>query len=854
MLKTALRNVLAHKARLLMTVLAVCLGVAFVSGTLVFGETSTAAHRAAASENYAGLALRVTPKSPQPGEPSPTNRRPALDDTAVARLAGLAGVSSVQPSISGSAALNAADGSPMRGDNGHGNQADAWIPGPDGADPRFPLAQGEAPRNAGEIAVDSGTAARGKLALGDPVTLATDGPVMTKRLVGIVTTRDTRVTSGGGTLALFDRATARELFSIPGAYSSIDLTSRPGVDADELARRVTGLLPADRIEVRTGSDLAEQQNRYIGTLIRGYEKIALLYAVVALFIGSFLIVNTFTMLVARRGREIALLRAIGASRRQVVRSLLCEAAVIGLVSSALGFALGLGVATALPHLLTIDGKTLPTGPLVIGPAPVLATLLIGVGITVLAAWLPSRQASTIAPVEALRAVHQPPSAARSRYRATAGGLLVLGGAGLLISLSGAEDASDENLQNAMFGAFLLVIGLLLLAPLLAGPMIRAVGRLTTRFGVTGRLGRENALRDPRRTAATAATVLVSTALVSGLATIGHSGAQALDRQAADGLVADYLIGADGMAGIDPATVRRITDTPGVRAVSALTDGRLIVGGDVLSVTGLDPATVNPVLKLDFVSGSLEELGPDGIAVSETTARETGLKVGGPAETTPGLGRNDTKTYTVVGIYQDNPIVPDAIGDLDETQRLKDATTPRFTRLLVAADKNGVSPSTLRDATGKNPLLRIQSREDIVQEAAGVMDTVIGLMYGLLFLGGLIGALGIANTLALSVADRTREIGVLRALGMHRAGIRSMIRLEALTVAAFGTALGLASGIFGAWAVGSLANGSIPQYSFTLPWGTLLLTCALSLAAGVLAATLPARRAAHLSPLEAATEA
>ncbi|MFE4861187.1 ABC transporter permease [Streptomyces sp. NPDC056670] len=852
MLKTALRNVLAHKARLLMTVLAVCLGVAFVSGTLVFGETSTAAHRAAASANYADTAVRISTKPPRPDRPAPKDQAPFLDDTLVKQLAGLSGVSSVRPSVYGSAVLNSADGSPLRADDGRGNRADAWIPGPDGSDPRFPITQGHEPRGADEIALDSTTAARGKFSLGDTVTLATNGPVMTKSLVGIVTTQDTRVTSGEGTLALFDKTTARKLFDTPG-YSSIDLTAKSGIPDYELARRVTALLPPDRAEVQTGTTLIDQQDRYVSVLVRGNEKIALLYAAVALFIGSFLIVNTFTMLIARRSREIALLRAIGASRRQVIRSLLCEAAVTGLVPSALGFVVGLGVATVMPHLMTVHGRALPTGPLVIGPAPVLAALCIGVGVTVIAAWLPARKASRIAPVEAMRAVHMPPPATASRRRTIAGLLLALGGAALLFSLSTAQDASDENLQNALAGATLLGTGLLLLAPALAGPAIRTAGRLTGRFGVTGRLARDNALRTPRRTAATASALFVSTALVATLATIGHSSAQALDRQAADGLAADYLISTDQSAGIDPATVEHIADTPGVRTASAVADSRLLIG-DVLNVTGIDPATVRSVLTLDFLTGSLNDLGPGRIAVSETTARKNGLRTGSRATTVPGLGRATTTSYTVIGVYRDNPTAPDAIGDRTEIQHLNNEAAGYFQRVLVSADTRTATKTKLLAATGNNPLLKIQSRDDIVDQAAGTMGPLLTMLYGLMVLGAAISALAIANTLALSITDRTREIGTLRALGMHRAGIRSMIRLEALTVAAFGTVLGLASGIYGAWAIGSLANGSIKQYAFTLPWGTLLLTCLISLTVGVLAAALPARHAAGLGPLQAVAEA
>ncbi|MFF3390076.1 ABC transporter permease [Streptomyces sp. NPDC002669] len=855
MLKAALRNVLAHKAHLVMTVLAVCLGVGFVSGTLVFGDTSTAAHRAAASENLADLSVRVSPKPPEPGEPAPGGRTPALDDATVAELAGISGVDSVRPSISGSAVLNTAAGDPMRSAKRGGNRADAWIPGPDGKDPRFPIAQGHPPRTDDEIALDAGTAARGKHKIGDEITLATNGPVMHKRLVGTVTTRDTRVSSGTGTLVLFDKATAHDMFGQPGAYSYIDLTAKPGTSDFDLAERVTDTLGADRAETSTASDLVAQQDRYISVLVRSNEKVALIYALVALFIGSFLIVNTFTMLVARRSREIALLRAIGASRRQVIRSLLIEAGLVGLFSSALGLGLGLGLAVAMPHLMTIDGSAPPTGPLVIGATPIAAALFVGVGLTVLSAWIPSRKASKIAPVEALRAVHQPPSAAASRYRAVAGGLLTFGGAALLISLSGAEDASDENLQNAVFGTFGLITGLLMLAPILAAPMIRAGGKLTTRFGAVGRLSRENALRDPRRTAATASAVIVSTALVVGLATIAHSSARALDRQAAAGLTADHLITADQMTGIDQATARRIADTPGVRTASAIADGQILLGGDNLSVTGVDPAGLDNVMKLDFVSGSLKGLKAGAVAVSETTAREHRLRTGSRARTTPGFGRDDIRSYTVIGVYRDNPTAGPAIGARAEIQHLDEhgETGQYFTRVLVAADKNGVSKADLLDATGRNPLLTVQSRDEFVAEASGAMGVVINLMYGLLFLGGAVSALGIANTLAMSITDRTREIGTLRVIGMHRAGIRTMIRLEALTVAAFGTVLGVLSGTFGAWTVSSLANGSIKQYEFTFPWGTLLTTCALSLAVGILAAALPARRAAGLSPLEAVAE-
>ncbi|MFJ6381836.1 ABC transporter permease [Kitasatospora sp. NPDC092039] len=830
MLTTALRNVLAHKARLLMTVLAVCLGVAFASGTLVFADSTAAAQRAAATRNFADVAVSVTANEPD-----------VLTDGLARRLAGVPGVAAVRPTADGSATLNAADGTPLRVKRGT-NLAAGYESG------RHPLAEGRAPAAEGEIAVDRDTAAAGGYHLGDQVTLATDGPVMTARLVGIVATADTRVTAGG-TLTLFDRATAQKLFAAPGEYTGIDLVAAPGVGQYELAQRVAAVLPADRAQATTGQAQAQQQALYVRTLTRGYQKMPMVFAGVSLFIGSFLVVNTFTMLVSRRGREIALLRAVGATRRQVVRSLLAEAVLVGLAASAVGFALGLGIATVLPGLLSTDGSRLPEGPLVIGARPVAAALFVGVGVTVLAAWLPSRRAARIAPVEALRAVSRP--AGGSRLRAAAGTALLLLGAGLLVSLSAsAKDASEENLRSAMLGCGTLVVALLVLAPSLAVPVIRLAGRLTGRFGMTGRLARENALRDPRRTAATAATLLISTALVSGLATIGDSTGRALDRQAAAGLGADYVISTGNtMTGIDPAAVGRVSGVSGVREASAVADSTAVVGGRVREVSGVDPAAVSRFMKLDFVSGSAEDLGPGRIALSVSTARESGVDAGGRIEVRMGRSKEPVM-YTVAGVYRDNPTARDAVGARDGVQR--DSYKPgSVQRILVRGE--GTSTAALRTAVGDNPLLKVQDRAQLVREAAGTVGELLTLMYGLLGIGAVISALGIVNTLAVSVTERTREIGMLRALGMDRPGIRRMIRLEAVTVAAFGTLLGLAGGLFGAWAVGALAGGAMDGYALALPWGTLALVCLASLAIGALAAALPARRAAALGPLEAVAQ-
>ncbi|MFF8914402.1 ABC transporter permease [Streptomyces sp. NPDC015032] len=855
MLRTALRNVLAHKARLITTVLAVCLGVAFISGSLVFADSTTAAYRASMSQNYSDIAVSVTPAY-LPGA-SDRVQYGALDDALARTLSTVPGVASARPAADGSVTLAAKDGTPMRSDSMMGKLGASYVPGSDGRDSRYPLTAGRAPRNNGEVALDHGTAAAAGYVLGDTVTLAKDGPVLKMRLVGLVSTKDSRV-NAGGTLAVFDKATAQKLFATPGHYNKIDLTAVPGTSQSELTDRVTAVLPADRAEATSGIAQADQQSVFIDTRTHSYERLPMLFAAVSLFIGTFLVINTFTMLIARRSREIALLRAIGATRRQVVRSVLAEAALIGLAASVLGFLLGLGLAAALPSVLDTSGDLLPSGPLVISPTTILAALAVGVGITVLAAWLPARRAARIAPIEAMRTAEQPPSAMVSRIRGILGLAVIILGTGLLFSLTDATSATDDNLQTALFGAGILVVGLIVLAPLLASPVIRLLGRLTARFGVVADLARENTLRDPRRTAATAATLLISTALVSGLAVIDQSTSRALDAQATAGVSADYVISTRGTTtAIDSDAIQRVADVPGVRTASAVADSTISAGPLVKAVSGVDPKTVDDVMKLHFLSGSAKDLGPGKVAVSHSFARDHRVTTGEQIEASIGPGTGDRdEPYTVVGVYRDNPSAQDVLGYRTEVQK-HSYMRNSVQRILVRTTDGAVSEGLekhLRAAVSDSPLLKVQNRAQLVQEQAGVVGDLMTMVFGLLAIGVLISALGMINTLAMSVSERTREIGVLRAIGMDRSGIRRMIRLEAVCVAAFGTLLGLVAGLFGAWKVSGLANGAIPQYSFSLPWPTLALVVLLALAVGAAAAALPARRAAALSPLRAVTDA
>ncbi|WP_406480878.1 ABC transporter permease [Streptomyces platensis] len=869
MLRTALRNVLSHKARLLMTALAVLLGAAFVSGTLVFGDTVAQAYRSASAESLRGVAVSVrtaaattAPDTTGGGEaPAPDTagngdpRRTTALDAALARKIGqLPGVASVRPTVHGEATVAGKDGRPVSADIDRQHLATNYVPGKDGKDSRFPLKAGRGPAAADELALDARTADKAGYRLGDAIRLALDGPVLTKKLVGVVSTDDPRITAGG-TLTLFDTRTAQQLFLHPGTFDELAVAAQDGADERALTEQVRALLPVKGVQALSGADLAVEQSAQIARNTQSLTKTLLVFASIALFVGAFLIANTFTMLIAQRSRDIALMRAVGASRRQVVRAVLIEAALLGLVASAAGFALGLGIATALRPLLNTTGAGLPDGPLVITPAAPLASLAVGVVVTVLAAWLPSRKAAKIAPVTALNSVDQAPPARALRVRNVLGTLLT--GAAVLVMLyvSTLRTSKESNLMCAMLGSALTLGGVIVLAPLLSRPLITLAGKVTTRLcGVSGKLAKENALRNPRRTAATASALMIGLALITGLTVGGHSAQRAMAKEATEGLTADYKVTNSTAHGLDKDTAAKIARIPGVAAAAPVTSAGLDTQGTYAVLTGTDPTAFGKAARLDVRAGSLRDLGSGKIAVSDAFARRTGLGVGDTLDAELGngaaTGRTQRKTLAVVAVYAKTRAADDALGTLADVLPYTDSH--ELENVLVKADPGRAAglERKIRAALGDNPLLKVRSQEQLIQENNGPVTTILNMLYGLLGMAVVIAVLGVVNTLAMSVFERTRELGMLRAIGLDRSGVKRMVRLESVVLSLFGAVLGIATGTFLAWAGGGLTTSSMQEYEMVLPWGRLALFLALALAIGVLAAIWPARRAAGLNMLRA----
>ncbi|MFF7229566.1 FtsX-like permease family protein [Streptomyces sioyaensis] len=850
MLRTALRNVLAHKARLMMTALAVLLGVAFVAGTLIFSDTVGEAVKNASAKNLKDVAVSVQAADEDPGAPSSVGpgkdgkRATALDDKLADRIRALPGVRSVRANVTGQATLAGTDDQPIG--NGWQNLAANYQPGKDGKDSRYPLVAGRGPAAGDEIALAETTAKAAGYALGDTVRFATDGPVLKKKLVGLVRTDDPQVTAGGS-LALFDTATAQKLFLHAGQFDELIVAAAPGTDQQALTAKVREVLPAKRARATSGSELAAEQSRMIAESNSALSKTLLTFAGIALFVGIFIIANTFTMLISQRSREIALLRAVGASRRQVVRSVLAEAALLGLISSVVGFALGTGIAVGLRAVLDANGAGFPDGPLVISPAAVLSALGVGVVVTVLAAWLPSRKAAKIAPVEALSSVEAPPKLRSLVVRNVIGSVIT--GLGVAVMLYVSTLKSGDDLPTAMLGSAVTLIGVIILAPLLSRPLVSLAGLVTTRlFGIGGKLAKENALRNPRRTAATASALMIGLTLITGMTVVGHSAQIGMDKMAATEMTADYRIETTTFTGLDPELSKKVAHLPGVEAMAPLRGTGYAVGDGFGSVTGTDLSQIGKLTRLTFTQGSLGAVRAGGIAVAQEEAKRRGWQAGDTAT----LEFDDKKKakVKVAAVYKDNETFGDALADVS----LVDPHLPQVKndKLLVKAAGGG-SPALAKDirhTLGDSPLLKIQSHEDLRKENAGQIDTIVNMVYGLLGMAVIIAVVGVVNTLAMSVFERTREIGMLRAIGLARSGIKQMVRLESVVISLFGAVLGIGLGVFLAWAGGSLVGSSFPTYEMVLPWGRIGLFLLIALVVGVLAALWPARRAARLNMLEA----
>ncbi|HEX6658549.1 MAG TPA: FtsX-like permease family protein [Ilumatobacter sp.] len=831
MFRLTLKELAARKLRLLTTAFAVLLGVAFMAGTIVFTDTIGATFDSVLAEANEGVDAYVrTPSEIDLGYGEPG---PRLDASLLDTVASADGVDQAALRINGYAQLAGPDGKPVGDVRKNPAFGSNWV---DVADLNpYELASGHAPASDDEIVVDKASADKAGYQLGDEATVLTKSEPRQFTIAGIATFAG-EDSPAGATAVLFTDATATELLAAPGQADAIAVTGDPDVSQAALAAAVQAAV-GEHVEVITGATLIEEDQAAVAKDIKPFTVIMLVFAFVAVFVGAFIINNTFSITVAQRTRDMAMLRAIGASGRQVKRSVLIEALVVGVLASVAGLVAGVGVASGLRMLMAAFGYEMPNGPMVINAQAMVLSFAVGVGITVLSAWLPARRAARIAPIAALREVSVDRSASSTK-RAVAGTVITGGGiAALAAGLQG-------ELALVGLGALATFVGVAVLSPVLARPFARLFGLPLRARGLTGELATRNAMRNPKRTARTAASLMIGVALVGFITVFAASAKTSLAGSLETDFTGTHIVetGAwDNSVGLSPELAEQLRATPGIDVVSQARNSPAIVDGSATDFfPAFDATTVDEVFALGWVEGDLDSLGDDGIAVSGEEADGKGWTLGSEVPVTfPG---GDT-TLVVEAIYSGST---DWVGSM-----FVDLAALRATggddldyRVYVSGDENTIT--AVAAAYGSAEVL---DKDAFLGVMTGEIDTMLGLFYALLMLAVVIALLGIANTLALSIFERTRELGLLRAVGMARSQVRATVRWESIIIAVFGTALGLAIGTVFGWAiVKAMSDQGID--TLTVPYTSLAVVTAIAGVAGAAAAVLPARRAAKLDVLEA----
>ncbi|MFF0447559.1 ABC transporter permease [Streptomyces sp. NPDC004609] len=843
-LRISLSSLRARRRRFAGTFTAVLLGVAFLAGTLVMGDTLRGSFDSlfATANRGTDAVVRGTGVTTVSGA---VVRRPVATDLA-GRIEKVPGVAAAAPSVQGPGVLVGADGEPIGG-QGPPTLAGNWI-----EDPRlnpYELAEGRAPAASGEVVVNRGAASAGGLEIGDTTVLRTPEPVQVT-VVGLATFGGedgmARTTFTGMTLA----DAGKHLTAKPGEAASVQVRAGPGTSPRELVRALAPVLPGG-VEAITGQEATEENRDEIsGQFLDLFTTLLLVFSGIVLLVATFSIHNTFAIVIAQRTRENALLRALGASRRQIVGATLAEAAVVAVAASAAGLLGGIGIALGLRALFPALGFPFPGGGLVVSAPSMLLPLAVGVIVCLGSALLPAVRAGRTAPLAALRETAVDRSAA-SRTRAYAGGAVALAGTGTVLL----GTVVTPSVTLAATGAVLALAAFVVLGPVVSSAVVGVLAAPLDRLrGAPGRLAGRNALRNPKRTAATATALMTGVAVVSLFTVFAASLKATMDRTVSRSFAGDVAVSAPafgaGGSGLSPRLAPALARQPEVATAVGLGTGVAEVDGAGRQLTVADPEALAASFDLGTVRGSLRGLGTDGLAVAGTEAAEHGWRPGSTVELSFTDGAK--RTFTVRAVYGQSQLVGDYVITRDAwaPHRGRDSDT-----LIAVTFEDGVSTADGTAAVEKtaraygNP--EVQTRDAYARSAAEGIDMMLSLVYALLALAVVIALLGIANTLSLAVHERTRELGLLRAVGQTRSQLRAMVRYESLLVAAFGTAGGLALGALLGWVlVRASANAGDTAFAFAVPPLRLALVALVGLTAGAVAARGPARRAARLDVLRA----
>jgi putative ABC transport system permease protein len=846
MWKVTVKGLLAHKLRLALTALAIVLGVTFVSGTYVLTDTLHSTFTSLFGHVYQNVSFEIRARAAfsstsGAGVDSTTDRKPVPESIA-ATVRRVPGVEYADGSVSGYAQFVAPDGKAIS-TGGAPTLGFSFDPYPQLSSLR--LVAGRAPIGPHDLVMDEGTAKKYNFQLGDRVRVLLAGPPATFTISGIVTF-GTADNLAGATLAAFDLPTAQVIFDSRGRYDTINILAKPSVNKVRLQQAIAKVLPPG-VQVVTGQTVAKEQTSAVNGDLSFFSTALLVFAFISLFVGGFTIFNTFSITVGQRTRELALLRIVGASRRQVFGSVLGEAALMGLMSSLLGLGLGVLAALGLEALLKGFGITLPSGPLVFEARTVVVAIAVGVGVTVVSAISPGRRAVRIAPVAAL-VPQRGDQGVPLRRRLTIGGVVAI--AGIVCLVAGLTIPAIALVGLGALGVF---IGAGMLAPIVARPMASVLGRpLAGLLGTAGKLGRENSMRSPRRTAQTSAALMVGLALVSAIAVFGASLSKSATASVDNAISADYIITStsSGAGGFSNSVGPAISRVPGVSSVSTVYSGEFEFRGSLSTLIAVSTKNLPQTVILDMTAGKgAPALAAGQLLIDTTTASNKHLSAGSVA--TVKFAQTGTSTMRVGGIFKPNSLLGSFV--VSDGFFLSHFNAPLPIAVLAKTESAAGAGGALVGALKAYPDLKIQTRAQFEKSEQASVNQLLGLVYALLALAVLIALIGIVNTLMLSVFERTHEIGLLRAIGMKRRQVRAMIRAESVIIAVFGAIVGVIIGTgLGLALAESLAQQGITN--IVVPFANLVVFLVLAALLGLGAASWPARRAAKLDILAAiATE-
>ncbi|CAM5529228.1 FtsX-like permease family protein [Streptomyces atroolivaceus] len=850
--KTSMRNFLAHKGRMALSAVAVLLSVAFVCGTLVFTDTMNTTFDKLFAATSADVT--VSPKTAETVDVPENGKPEALPASVVAEVGGVDGVKKAEGGVMSMAVTVVdADNKNLGSDTGAPTIAGNWT---DNDLRSMEITSGHAPRGPTEVMIDADTAEKHHLRLGDEVrTIAVTGDIRAK-ITGIASFT---VTNPGAAVVYLDTATAQEkLLGAPGVFTHISVSAEAGLTDAELKKKVAAALgDPGAYKLQTQEEAAAAGKDSMGSFLDVMKYAMLGFAGIAFLVGIFLIVNTFSMLVAQRTREIGLMRAIGSSRKQVNRSVLVEAVLLGIVGSVLGVAAGIGLAVGLMKLMGSIGMELSTKDLTVAWTTPVTGLALGIVVTVLAAYVPARRAGKVSPMAALRDAGTPADARSGWIRAGLGLALTGVGAAGLWATTQADEASEGSLYLGL-GVVLTLIGFIVIGPLLAGVVVRVLGAVVLRlFGPVGRLAERNALRNPRRTGATGAALMIGLALVACLSVVGSSMVASATDELDKSVGTDFIVQSNTGQLIVPQAADAIEKVPGIEYVTnykVLAAKLTNPDGSTADehITAADPTYPRDLRRTTTAGDLSKAYGTDSMSVGSDYAALHKIEVGD--EIAVAFKAGETAKLKVAAITSDDTTVDQGAMYVNITTAERHVAADRMPKnmIMFAAAEDGKEKeayAALKSSLAAYPQYKVQNQADFKQDLKDQVGQLLNIVYGLLALAIIVAVLGVVNTLALSVVERTREIGLMRAIGLSRRQLRRMIRLESVVIALFGALLGLGLGMgWGTSAQKLLALEGLGVLE--IPWPTIITVFVASAFVGLFAALVPAFRAGRMNVLNA----